>query len=66
MKPCIASSLISYNAKDFKSQRSAAKYLGVHESTLSRAVTGDRGRISSADHIVISEVVEPDQPSVVV
>lgn len=53
-KPLIMYDIISGVFSSANSQKEAAKILGVDPSTLSRAVTGDRGIISTAGKIVVS------------
>lgn len=51
--PVVLFNPITSKAKAFESIASAARYLKRDESTVRRAVTGDRGRVSVAGHLVI-------------
>lgn len=44
---------ITHRAKAFESIRAAARHLDRDESTVRRAVTGDRGRVSVAGYLAI-------------
>ena len=52
--PIVLFNPITTKARAFSSIASAARFLKRDESTVRRAVTGDRGRISVAGHIAVS------------
>lgn len=53
-KPVILFNLENNQISEADSQKEAAAILGVDQSTMSRAVTGDRGILTTRGHIVIT------------
>ena len=52
--PIVLFNPITTKARAFESIAQAARFLNRDESTVRRAVTGDRGRISVAGHIAVT------------
>lgn len=52
--PIVLFNPITTKARAFESIAHAARFLNRDESTVRRAVTGDRGRISVAGHIAVA------------
>lgn len=56
--PIVLFNPIMHKAKAFESIASAARYLKLDESTVRRAVTGARGRISAGGYLAIAVTPE--------
>ena len=52
-KPIIIFNLETNGMREFNSCRQAAKFLKRHHSTVARALSGDRNKLTVANHLIL-------------